>query len=89
VFGRRYLLSRVFAAGEIALLLLGWGLAQHPYLVYPDITLRDAAAPAPTIAFLLATLPIGGLLLVPSLWLLYRVFKTPADPALAPPRPGA
>jgi cytochrome d ubiquinol oxidase subunit II len=77
VFGRRYRLSRVFAAGEIALLLLGWGLAQHPYLVYPDITFRDAAAPAPTIAFMLATLPFGGLVLVPSLWLLLHVFKTP------------
>ena len=77
VFGRRYRLSRVFAAGEIVLLLLGWGLAQQPYLVYPDITLRQAAAPAPTIAFMLATLPFGALLLVPSLWLLFRVFKAP------------
>ena len=59
VFGRRYRLSRVFAAGEIVLLLLGWGLAHQPYLVYPDITLQQAAAPAPTIAFLLATLPFG------------------------------
>ena len=77
VFGRRYRLSRVFAAGEIVLLLLGWGLAQHPYLVYPDITLQEAAAPAPTIAFMLATLPFGALILVPSLWLLFHVFKAP------------
>jgi cytochrome d ubiquinol oxidase subunit II len=75
VFGRRYRLSRIFAAGEIVLLLLGWGLAHRPYLVYPDITLQRAAAPAPTIAFMLATLPFGALLLVPSLWLLFRVFK--------------
>ncbi len=77
VFGRRYRLSRVFAAGEIVLLLLGWGLAQQPYLVYPDLTLSAAAAPAPTIAFMLATLPFGALVLVPSLWLLFRVFKAP------------
>jgi cytochrome d ubiquinol oxidase subunit II len=75
VFGRRYRLSRVFAAGEIVLLLVGWGLAQRPYLVYPDITLKAAAAPAPTIAFLLGTVPFGGALLAPSLWLLFRVFK--------------
>jgi cytochrome d ubiquinol oxidase subunit II len=75
VFGRRYRLSRVFAAGEIVLLLLGWGLAQQPYLVYPDVTLQQAAAPAPTIAFMLATLPFGALLLIPSLWLLFHVFK--------------
>jgi cytochrome d ubiquinol oxidase subunit II len=75
VLGRRYRLSRVFAAGEIVLLLLGWGLAQQPYLVYPDITLQEAAAPAPTIAFMLATLPVAALLLIPSFWLLLHVFK--------------
>lgn len=80
VFGRYYRLSRVFAAGEIVLLLLGWGLAQYPYLVYPDITLQRAAAPAPTIAFTLATLPFGALLLVPSLGLLFHVFKTARTP---------
>jgi cytochrome d ubiquinol oxidase subunit II len=76
VFNRRYRLSQIFAAGEIILLLLGWGLAQHPYLIYPDVTLFAAAAPAPTIRFLLWTIPIGASLLVPSLWLLFRVFKT-------------
>jgi cytochrome d ubiquinol oxidase subunit II len=81
VFGRRYGVSWVFAAGEIVLLLLGWGLAQYPYLVYPDITFRRAAAPAETVAFMLATVPLGATLLVPSLWLLFRVFKAPEAPA--------
>jgi cytochrome d ubiquinol oxidase subunit II len=80
VFGRRYRVSRVFAAGEIVLLLLGWGLAQWPYYAYPDLTLQRSAAPAPTIAFMLATIPFGAILLVPSLWFLYKVFKRP-DPS--------
>lgn len=75
IFTRRYLLGRISAAGEIVLLLLGWGLAQRPYLIYPDMTFQRAAAPAPTMAFMLATLPVGAALLVPSLWLLFRVFK--------------
>ncbi len=75
VFGRRYRASRYLAAGEIIFLLLGWGLAQRPYLVYPDMTLQRAAAPAPTIAFLLGSLPVGLIVLLPSLWLLFRVFK--------------
>jgi cytochrome d ubiquinol oxidase subunit II len=70
-------LSRVFAAGEIVLLLLGWGIAQRPYLVYPILTLERAAAPPATIGFMLATLPVGAVLLVPSLWFLFRVFKAP------------
>lgn len=77
VFFRRYALSRIFAAGQIVLLLLGWGLAQQPYLVYPNLTLRQAAGPEATIAFLLWTLPLGALILAPSLWLLFKVFKTP------------
>jgi cytochrome bd ubiquinol oxidase subunit II len=79
VYGRRYWLSRIFAAGEIVLLLLGWGIAQLPYLVYPDITLERAAAPRATIAFVLATLPFGALVLGPSLWLLMKVFKDLPD----------
>lgn len=75
VFTRRYGLSRIFAAGEIVLLLLGWGLAHHHYLIYPDLTLAHAAAPRATLAFVLGSLPFGAALLAPSLWLLFRVFK--------------
>ncbi len=76
VFHRHFLLSRVFAAGEICMLVLGWGLAQHPYLVYPDLTFAATAAPRATLQFLILTLPIGALLLVPSLFYLFRVFKS-------------
>ncbi|WP_254508297.1 cytochrome d ubiquinol oxidase subunit II [Anatilimnocola floriformis] len=76
VFTRRYVLSRVFAAGEICMLILGWGLAQHPFLVYPDLTFETTAAPHATLLFLVLSLPVGGLLLVPSLFYLFRVFKS-------------
>lgn len=78
VFTRRYALSRVFAASEIALLLAGWGLAQYPYLVYPDMRFTEMAAPTPTLRFLVLTIPAGALLIAPSLWLLIRVFKAKA-----------
>ncbi len=80
VFGRRYGWARVFAAGEIVLLLMGWAIAHQPYLVYPDLTLEQAAGPLATIRFLILALPVGALVLVPSLWLLFRVFKTRASP---------
>jgi cytochrome d ubiquinol oxidase subunit II len=76
VFTRRYLASRVFAIAEITFLLLGWGLAQYSYLVFPDITLHSAAAPLPTIRFLVCSLPFGAILILPSLWLLLVVFKS-------------
>jgi cytochrome bd ubiquinol oxidase subunit II len=72
---RRFRLARVAAVAQVALLILGWELAQYPYLMYPDVTLQDVAAPRPTLLFVLYSLPVGMALLVPSLWLLFRVFK--------------
>jgi cytochrome bd ubiquinol oxidase subunit II len=76
VLVRRYRLSRLFASGEITLLLLGWGVAQYPYLAYPDMRLDKFAAPAATLRFVVLSLPIGALLLIPSLWALFKVFKS-------------
>jgi cytochrome bd ubiquinol oxidase subunit II len=82
VFSRRYRLSRWFAAGEIVLLLIGWGLAQQPYLVYPTLKIVDSAGPVATIRFLLLALPVGAIFLVPALAVMFRVFKSsrPAGP---------
>lgn len=72
---RRARLARVATVTQVICLLAGWGLAQYPYLIYPDVTLESAAAPDATLRFVLWTLPFGMALLLPSLWLLFRVFK--------------
>ena len=72
---RRVRLARVASVVQIICLLGGWGLAQYPYIIYPDVTLSNAAAPAATLRFVLWTLPFGFALLLPSLWLLFKVFK--------------
>ena len=72
---RRVRFARIATVVQVVCLLGGWGLAQYPYLIYPDVTLSGAAAPAATLKFLLGTLPFGFALLVPSLWLLFKVFK--------------
>ena len=74
---RRYLLARALAAAQISLILLGWGAGQYPYLVEPNITISDAAAPAVTLRLLLIALGLGALVLFPSLFFLYRIFKGP------------
>jgi cytochrome d ubiquinol oxidase subunit II len=70
-----YQLGRLAAAAQVALLLGGWALAQWPYLIYPDLTLHNSAAPAATLGFFLATVPPGLALILPSLWYLFAVFK--------------
>ncbi len=86
VFGRWFLLARIFAAGQTVLMLLGWGLAHRDYLIYPDVRLLDARGSIPTIRFVLWSLPVGLAMLIPSLFLLFRVFKGSGVTAPAPPR---
>ena len=71
----RYLTARVFAAGQVSLILWGWGLAQYPYLVRPDLTVANSMAPPATVELLLICLAAGALILVPSLVYLFRIFK--------------
>ena len=72
---RHFRLARAASLAQVAFLLFGWGLAQRPYLIYPDVTLQNAAAPDATLRFLLYSLPFGMALLVPSLFFLFSVFK--------------
>lgn len=72
---RRYRLSRVAAVAQVSLIFWGWVLSQHPYLLAPDLTIGAAAAPAVTLRLVLGALMLGTLVLLPSLWYLFRVFK--------------
>jgi cytochrome d ubiquinol oxidase subunit II len=66
---------------QVSLIFWGWPLAQYPFLLPPDFTLANTAAPDSTLRLTLIVLTLGGVLLLPSLWYLFRVFKTaPADP---------
>ena len=65
-----------FPAGQVTLILLGWAFAQFPYLVEPDISITSAAAPQITLELLLGALIAGALLLFPSYYYLFRIFKT-------------
>jgi cytochrome d ubiquinol oxidase subunit II len=73
---RRYRAARVFAAGQVTLILLGWAFAQFPNLVEPDVSISSAAAPQITLQLLLGALVAGALLLFPSYYYLFRIFKT-------------
>lgn len=71
---RRYLLARGAAAAQAALIVLGWGAAQHPFLVAPALTLEAASAPRAVQVAVLWALAAGAVLLFPALYLLYRTF---------------
>lgn len=73
---RSYRLARICAAAQVTLILLGWAFAQYPHLVEPDITISSAAAPRITLQLLLGALVLGALLLFPSYYYLFRIFKS-------------
>ena len=72
---RRYRLARLLAPAQVALVVIGWAVAQYPYLLVDDLTLADAAA-SPRVLRLVAWVLVGGApVLGGSLWLLFKVFK--------------
>jgi cytochrome bd ubiquinol oxidase subunit II len=72
---RRYALARLFAMAQLTLILWGWGVAQYPFLLAPDLTFAAAAAPPQVLKPVVATCVVGMLLVVPSLAYLFHVFK--------------
>ncbi|MBV8352152.1 MAG: cytochrome d ubiquinol oxidase subunit II [Verrucomicrobia bacterium] len=75
LWSRRFYLARIAAVAQVTFILLGWGLAQFPHLVTPDVTLQNAAAPESTLKLLLLALGAGAVVLLPSLIYLFQIFK--------------
>lgn len=83
---RRYQVARAAAMAQVALILWGCALAQHPYLVPPDLTVSNSAAPPLVHKMLLAALGAGSLVLFPSIYYLFHLFKGHTFPGR--PAPG-
>ena len=73
VWFERFGLARVTSAAAVTAIVVGWVLAQDPYLLPPRLTLEQAAASDATLTAVVISVAIGMVLLVPSLWFLYRL----------------
>jgi cytochrome bd ubiquinol oxidase subunit II len=65
--------ARYTAAAAVGAILAGWAAAQQPYLLPPDLTVREAAASDSVLAALLIAAAVGMALLVPALVWLFRL----------------
>ena len=74
---RRFWWARTATIAQVALIILGWALAQYPYLVRPHLTFQATAAPRATLVLLLQTLAVGAVILAPALLYLFRIFGPP------------
>jgi cytochrome d ubiquinol oxidase subunit II len=75
LYGRRYALARFAAGCEAVAVLAGWYASQAPYLIPGVLTVSQAAAPEVTLRAFLWLCAAGTVLLVPSLALLFSLFK--------------
>jgi cytochrome d ubiquinol oxidase subunit II len=71
---REYLAVRLTAAVAVLGLVWGWGVAQYPWLL-PGVDITRAAATPTVLAATLIAIAVGAVLLLPSLWWLYRTFQ--------------
>ncbi|MFF0714527.1 cytochrome d ubiquinol oxidase subunit II [Streptomyces bauhiniae] len=73
LWAKRTVGTRVAAAGAVALVIVGWGVAQTPYLLGTHLSITEAAAPNASLAVVVGVAIVAGLLIVPSLLLLFRL----------------
>ena len=77
VWSRHYRWARFTVAAQVAMVIVGWGLAMDGHIVLPDLPLSDAGSQASVRAAVGPALAAGALLLLPALWFLFKVFKSP------------
>jgi cytochrome d ubiquinol oxidase subunit II len=78
---RRYVPARATAAATVATLLWGWGAAQYPVLLYPDLTVDRAAASPTVLHTVLGVVAGSAVLLVPAMFWLFVTFQRAEEPA--------
>ena len=71
----KFTLAAAGAVVAVASVVIGWGVAQYPYLVPPTITVDAAKAGPKVLRLAVVVAGIGTLVLGPSLYLLFRIFK--------------
>jgi cytochrome bd ubiquinol oxidase subunit II len=65
--------ARVLAMGAVAAVIVGWGVAQWPYLLPETLEVDAAAAPDPTLWTIVVVFVVAALVILPSLGLLYAL----------------
>ncbi len=73
--------ARLLAMAAVGSIVVGWGVAQWPYLLPDSLTVSEAAAPSSTLAALLVAAGCFVLLIVPGFLVLYVLDQRSLLPA--------
>lgn len=71
---RSYGKSFIFVVLQFALAFYAYGVSRYPYLLYPDLTIHDGITNDTMAYTLIAVFILGFLLLIPSLYLVFKLF---------------
>lgn len=74
---RRYALTRALASAGVVTALWAWAVAQFPALLVGGATVAQSAAPRSTLIPLIIAVSVGGVIVLPSLGLLYWIVRQP------------
>jgi cytochrome d ubiquinol oxidase subunit II len=75
LFAREVRFARLTAAAQVALVILGWGLALRGHFILPDMPLSRAVSHPEVLPALALAVGLGSLVLLPALAYLYWIFK--------------
>jgi cytochrome bd ubiquinol oxidase subunit II len=76
LYRRRAGVARITAVIAVASVLLGWGVAQYPWMLVDELTITEAAGAPATLAALLITAALAAALVVPALTYLFRLTQS-------------
>ncbi len=63
--------ARLLSIGAVATVVIGWGVAQWPYVLPESLKVSQAAAPSGTLTAVLVVFVLAAVIILPSLGLLY------------------
>ncbi|GAA3511393.1 cytochrome d ubiquinol oxidase subunit II [Aeromicrobium panaciterrae] len=73
---RRYPAARVTAVAAVAAVVLGWGVAQYPWMLVDEVKIDDAAGADATLAGLLVVVGLAAVVVLPALVYLFRLTQS-------------
>lgn len=74
---RRYASAALLVFGGYFAALMGGAFVQYPYMVYPELTIAEGAAPSESLLFYLVITALGGPLLIAAMLALYNTALGP------------
>ena len=73
--------ARILAIGAVASIIVGWGVAQWPYILPESLKVSQAAAPSGTLTALLVAAALAALIVLPGFIFLYTLDQKSLLPA--------